>query len=95
MSSKKNKSLLQELNSISESYEKIHLIENTGLNLIAGVSNLIELIEETYDEETAGDLRKRLFNSLKSGDEKKFLRGTNKAKDYRSGDNNDYNEEKD
>lgn len=86
--SKKNKSLLQELNSISESYEKIHLIENTGVNLIAGVSNLIELIEETYDEETAGDLRKRLFNSLKSGDEKKFLRGTNKAKDVTSNNDN-------
>jgi hypothetical protein len=72
---RKTKSILEELNSISESYESSYLIENTGINLIAGISNLIQLIKENYDEDVASDLEKRLINSIRSGDESKFSRG--------------------
>lgn len=78
---KKNKSILEELNSISDSYEKTHLIETTALNLIASSKNLINLIKETYGEEISNDLEKRLLNSIRSGDENKFIRGINKARD--------------
>lgn len=77
---KKTKSILEELNYISEQYEKTHLIENTALNLIASCNNLIDLIKETYDEETSSDLEKRLLNSIRTGDEKKFLRGITKTR---------------
>jgi hypothetical protein len=77
---RKTKSILEELNSISDSYESSYLIENTGTNLIAGISNLINLIKENYDEEISNDLEKRLINSIKSGDETKFIRGVYAAR---------------
>lgn len=77
---KRNRSLLEELNSISANHDNTYLIENTALNLIAGVQNLINLINETYDEEISNDLQKRLMNSIKSGDEKKFIRGIHKSR---------------
>lgn len=78
---KKTKSLLEELNSIDVKYNDTYLVEQTALNLITSVRNLITLINETYDEETSQDLEKRLMNSIRSGDEKKFLRGIYKSRD--------------
>jgi hypothetical protein len=78
---KKTKSLLEELNSIDVKYDDTYLVEQTALNLITSVRNLITLINETYDEETSQDLEKRLMNSIRSGDEKKFLRGIYKSRD--------------
>lgn len=78
---KKTKSLLEELNSIHVKHDDTYLVEQTALNLITSVRNLITLINETYDEETSQDLEKRLMNSIRSGDEKKFLRGIYKSRD--------------
>ena len=49
-------------------------IEGRAMSIIASVSHLIKLFEEHYDEETAADLTKRLFNAARSGDEEKFRR---------------------
>lgn len=79
---RRTKSLLEELNSMGDSLDNSYLIENTAVNLVAGVSNLIKLIHETYkdDEQIANDLEKRLINSIRSGDETKFTRGINVAR---------------
>ena len=78
---RRTKSILEELNSIGNSVDSSYLIENTAVNLIAGVSNLVSLIRETYkDEEIANDLEKRLLNSIRTGDETKFIRGINVAR---------------
>lgn len=50
-------------------------IETRAQQVIASFGHLKQLIEETYDEETADDLIKRLFNAARTGDERKFSRG--------------------
>jgi hypothetical protein len=75
---KKTRSILEELDSIGKYYDKKQVIENTAKNLIASATNLISLMKETYGEETSSDLEKRFFSSIRTGDEKKFLRGIRK-----------------
>lgn len=50
-------------------------IENRAEQVIASFGNLLKLIHESYDDETAADLSKRLVNSMRSGDAEKFRRG--------------------
>jgi len=76
---KRTRSILDEINSISNQYDKKYIVENTAENVIASASNLIQLITETYDEETGQDLIKRLINSIRTQDETKFRRGIRKA----------------
>lgn len=78
---KKTRSILEELDSIGKYYDKKQIIENTAKNVIASVSNLMILIKETYDEEVSSDLEKRLISSIRTGDEKKFIRGIRKIDD--------------
>lgn len=76
---KRTRSILQEINSISRDRDRKYLIENKATNVIASAINLIDMIKESYDEETANDLTKRLINSIRTQDEKKFDRGIKKA----------------
>ena len=78
--SKPRKSLFEELNSLAYSNERERFVEQKGENLISGAINLIEFINREFDEETASDLTKRLVNSIRSGDPRKFIRGINSAK---------------
>jgi len=76
---KRTKSILEEINTISRGRDRKYLIESNASNIIASAINLIEMISESYDEETANDLTKRLVNSIRSRDIKKFERGIRKA----------------
>ena len=76
---KRTRSILDEINSISNLHDRKYLVENTANNVIASAGNLINLINETYDDETANDLIKRLINSIRTQDEMKFRRGIRKA----------------
>jgi hypothetical protein len=76
---KRTRSILEEINTISRSRDRKYLIENNASNIIASAINLIEMISESYDDETANDLTKRLVNSIRSQDIKKFERGIKKA----------------
>ena len=55
-------------------------IEHRADQLIASYQNLVNLITESYNDEIAADLIKRLGNSVKSGDSEKFRRGIKSAK---------------
>lgn len=72
---KKFSSIVEEL---SKSYvrpkDRELVVEARAQQVIASAINLINLIEESYDEETAGELTRRLFNSIKGRDELKFRR---------------------
>lgn len=74
----KRKSLFEELNSLS--LDKERLVEQKGEHIIAGAINLMEYIESTFDEDTAADLQKRLVNSIRAKDPRKFKRGMNSVK---------------
>jgi hypothetical protein len=73
----KRKSLFEELNSMSYDKDNKRLVEQKGEHLIAGAIHLIEFIESNFDEDTANDLRKRLVNSIRTKDPRKFKRGMN------------------
>ena len=72
---KQTRSLLQEINDLVPQRDVHFYVENKAVNAIANVQNLIRLIESNYQPEEASDLIKRLFNSMKSGDQEKFRRG--------------------
>ena len=76
---RQTRSILQELETIAVSKDRQHIVESRGQHIIESAVNLINTIRETYDEETAGELERRLINSIKGQDPKKFQRGVRKA----------------
>jgi hypothetical protein len=72
---KSTRSILQELSDIGLSRDADLVIENRGANLIQSAINLINLIRENYDVETAAELERRFINSIKGSDPTKFKRG--------------------
>ena len=80
---KSTRSILEELNEISLIRNKDHLIETKGVNLVASAINLLKLIRENYDLETATELERRFINAIRSGDSEKFKRGMGKVHESR------------
>lgn len=72
---KSTRSILQELSDIGLSRDTDLVIEGRGTNLIQSAINLINLIRENYDVETAAELERRFINSIKASDPTKFKRG--------------------
>lgn len=72
---KSTRSILQELSDIGLSRDTDLVIESRGSNLIQSAINLIEMIRENYDIETAAELERRFINSIKAADPNKFKRG--------------------
>ena len=70
---------MEELNQISVSRDKNHLVENRAEHVINSAIHLIEQIENNYDSDIAKDLTNRLINSIRSKDGNKFARGIKKA----------------
>lgn len=75
---KSTRSILQELNDIGVSRNKDHVIESRGSNIIDSAVNLLTLIRENYDIETASELERRFLNAIRTGDRTKFKRGMQK-----------------
>tara|TARA_Y100000114_G_C11725226_1_gene310593 strand:+ start:260 stop:526 length:267 start_codon:yes stop_codon:yes gene_type:complete len=75
---RQTRSILQELNNLPLNRDTDHLVESTASNLIGSCINLIQMIHESYDPITANDLERRLINSIKTSDPKKFKRGIDK-----------------
>lgn len=72
---KSTRSILQELSNVGLSRDTDLVIETRASNIISSAINLLELIRENYDIETAAELERRLLNSIKAGDGTKFKRG--------------------
>lgn len=79
MSEKKTRSILEELNSISVDRSRHHVLENRVEHLVSSAENIKAILRESYSPEEALDLERRLINSIKSGDSKKFSRGIKKV----------------
>lgn len=71
---KRTRSLLEELEIISNNTDIEHIIENRASNVITSAINLIELISKHYDNETSELLERRLLSSIKNKDNRKFTR---------------------
>ena len=72
---KSTRSILQELSDVGLSRNTDLIVESRGTNIIESAVNLIKLIRENYDLETAAELERRFINSIKSNDPSKFKRG--------------------
>lgn len=75
---KSTRSILQELSDIGVSRNADHVIESRGSNLIESAINLLTLIHENYEYETASDLERRFINAIRGSDIMKFKRGIKK-----------------
>jgi hypothetical protein len=80
MLQKKTRSLLAELDSLRLQKDRESFVESRASSVIQGAINLLQFIRENYDPETAGELERRLVNSIRSGDSSKFARGIRRIK---------------
>ena len=78
---KQTRSLLEEITNIVPQRDRESFVENKAINVIAGTRYLVEYIQENFNKEDGEDLIKRLFNSLKTGDDSKFRRGIKQIKE--------------
>ena len=72
---KKTRSILDEIDNLYISRDKDKLLESRAGHVIQGAINLLATIAETYDQESAAELERRLLNSIRSKDPNKFIRG--------------------
>lgn len=78
---KRTRSILDELDSMLAHRDRENVVESRASNVIAGAINLINYIRENYDAETSDELERRLINSIRSQDPKKFVRGVRRLRD--------------
>jgi hypothetical protein len=75
------RSLLEELNDIAVKKDAEAVIESRAIHVIDSAINLLSLIRENFEPETAYELERRLINSIKGSDPAKFTRGIRKLRD--------------
>ena len=75
---RQTKSLLDEISIAVRPQDREAIIESRATHIISSAINLVNLIRETYDPETAGELERRLLNSIRGQDSSKFMRGIRK-----------------
>ena len=83
---KRTRSILDELNNLGRAKDNDLLIEATGNNIIESAINLLNRINDVYDEETANDLERRFLNSIRTGDSRKFKRSMQKIIENKNND---------
>ena len=74
-------SIFQELNSFATKKDVELVVESRALHVINGAINILEMVRENFDEETALDLERRLINSIRGADPDKFRRGIRKIQE--------------
>lgn len=80
---KTTRSILQELSGLGINRNADLVIESRGTNLIESAINLLALIREHYDLETAAELERRFINAIRTGESIKFKRGIKKIQESR------------
>ena len=83
---KRTRSILEELNSLNKARDNDLLIEATANNIIESAINLLNRINDVYDDTTALELERRFINSIKNGDPKKFRRSMQKIIESKKND---------
>lgn len=74
MHTRRAKSIIEELDRFVPERDKHQIIEARASNVIASAMNLIALITESFTEEEAEELNKRLVGAIKNQDPDKFNR---------------------
>jgi len=81
---KKTRSILEELDTIyndkySQLNERKYVVESRASNVIASAIRLLEQIEELYSPEEAENLQRKLLNSIRLKDPRKFSRSVRRV----------------
>ena len=71
---KKLRGIIDELLDYAPPRDKELFIESRGQQVIASALHLIRLIRESFDEDVAGDLSRRLLRAIAHEDPEKFSR---------------------
>ena len=71
---KKLRGIIDELLDYAPPRDKELFIESRGQQVIASAVHLIRLIRESFDEQVAGDLTRRLLRAIASEEPEKFSR---------------------
>jgi len=74
MKDQRVKSLIEELDLFVPQRDKHQIIEARASNVIAGAMNLVNLINESFEDDEADELIRRLMNAIKNRDPDKFNR---------------------
>lgn len=77
---RKTRKLLEELDSIAIEKDRVHLIESRAEHLIASATNLIDMIRNSYDNQIAEDMERKLLLAIKRQDSTKFTNGLKRLK---------------
>jgi hypothetical protein len=77
---RRTRKLLEELDSIALDKDRVHLIESRATHLIASATNLIEMIRDSYDDQVAEEMERKLLLAIKRQDSTKFTNGLKKLK---------------
>ena len=77
---KRARSILDELDNLIVHKDRENLVESRATHVIQGAINLINYIRENYDTEQAGELERRLINSIRAQEPEKFKRGVRRMK---------------
>ena len=75
---KKTRSLLEELEALSDNRDVNHIIENRAHNIITSAINLLELINKHYDSERSEILERKLLSAIKGRDQARFAKSLRK-----------------
>jgi len=77
------KSIIEELDTFKSDTNKDLLVESKANHVIVAAINVIKLINENYNEKEANELTRRLLNSIKGNDPRKFHRKIRQIKESR------------
>jgi hypothetical protein len=75
---KQTRTLLQELEEMSQNRDVNHIIESRGHNVITSAINLLEMIKRHHGEEQLQILERKLLSAIKSRDQSKFSKSIRK-----------------
>lgn len=76
----KTRSLLEELESIAQKSDTVHIVESRANNIINSAIHLLEVIERNFTPEQAAILEKKLLIAIKNRDTEKFSKSLKRSK---------------
>lgn len=68
------KNIIEELDKETQNHDKHLFVESKANHAIVAAINVLRLIDESFSDDEAEELRRRFINSVKSGDPRKFYR---------------------
>ena len=68
------RSILEEIISMDVEHDKKHIIRSRADNIIESAIRLLDLIEDAYSPDEADELTRKMLNSIRTKDVRKFQR---------------------